>query len=402
MSDIKAVIQLLCQHLNSLLNVNLKPDNFRLSKFNNNDKDTIQALWTTLEKMCLSLGPKIPHFEKCTSQVWVKLQLACMGYNCCEFYSLPTDCSSGSRELLLALMWVIAKENALAVLTQERVRQSPLSQEYSDISKEQVTNSSTKTVPLLKTETKHSLSSEHQINYCLWLANRLRYNINQIQDLEEERIKHTHKVHQATAGSSGLPHLSVFETKLVKDPDLLNQWMPKLSKLNDLINAHTKWLKKKSVFWEWMETVIEMKEKDTCADDSLQFYNKTALTEFVNAIHVYSERAKKYQGPEGGSGPPPHPRFLISSLYAKSVSNLVRKASSSDLLADMGLSENGVVMHASDWLALVDSELQEVEKMKHEKVQELNLRLQSLTQKLALVAISDVSNGEVESEDCSK
>lgn len=41
MSDIKAVIQLLCQHLNILLKVNLKPENFRLAKFNNNNTQTV-------------------------------------------------------------------------------------------------------------------------------------------------------------------------------------------------------------------------------------------------------------------------------------------------------------------------------------------------------------------------
>lgn len=96
------------------------------------------------------------------------------------------------------------------------------------------------------------------------------------------------------------------------------------------------------------------------------------------------------------------PRFFISSLYAKSTSNLVRKASSSDLLADMGLNDNGVIMHASDWLAQIDTELQDVEKMRHDKLQELNLLLQSMTQKLGIVAIAEVSSGEVESEDCSK
>ena len=68
----------------------------------------------------------------------------------------------------------------------------------------------------------------------------------------------------------------------------------------------------------------------------------------------------------------------------------------------MGINDNGVVIQASDWLAQIDSELQEVEKLKHDKIHELNSILQSLTQKLGLVAISDVSSGEAESEDCSK
>lgn len=96
------------------------------------------------------------------------------------------------------------------------------------------------------------------------------------------------------------------------------------------------------------------------------------------------------------------PRFFISSLYAKATSNLIRKASSSDLLADIGLNENGIIIHASDWLAQIDSELHKVQELKHDKLEELNVLLQSMTQKLGLVAISDVSNGEADSEECSK
>lgn len=75
-------------------------------------------------------------------QVWVKLQMATRGYNSAEFYSLPSNNATGSRELLLALMWITAKENALASLTQECVRQSPLCQEYSDAPKKQVRRNS--------------------------------------------------------------------------------------------------------------------------------------------------------------------------------------------------------------------------------------------------------------------
>lgn len=397
MSDIKAVIQLLCQHLNILLKVNLQPELFRSAKFNNNNTETIQELWDTLVKLCIALGSNIPYSEKCDSKVWVKLRLASHGYNSAEFYSLPSDNKSGSRELLLALMWIIANENALANLTQECVRRSPLCQEYSDTPTEEALNRRS-AVSILNGQSKKTLNLEDQINYCLWLANQIKYNINQIHDLEEERIKNTHKVHQATAGSSGLPHLSVFETKLVRDPELLNQWMPKLSKLNDLLTTHSKWLKKKSAFWEWMGTVVELKEKEQNSN-SPQQGDESALADFIKAAHMYAGTriADSESIVKGG-----FPRFFISSLYAKSTNNLVRKASSSDLLADMGLNDNAVIMHASDWLAQIDNELQDMEKMRHDKLQELNLLLQSMTQKLGIVAIADVSSGEVESEDCSK
>lgn len=66
--------------------------------------------------------------------------MASRNYTCTEFYCVPVDGGTGSRELLLALMWLIAKENVLAFLTQECVRQSPLSHEYSDSPKKPVSS----------------------------------------------------------------------------------------------------------------------------------------------------------------------------------------------------------------------------------------------------------------------
>lgn len=60
------------------------------------------------------------------------------------------------------------------------------------------------------------------------------------------------QVHESTVNSSGLPHLSVSETKLVRYPELLPEY---LNSVNDnilLIDTHRQWLKKCSVFWEWM------------------------------------------------------------------------------------------------------------------------------------------------------
>lgn len=41
MSDIKSVIALLCKHLKLLYNVNVKPEHFRLSKFNKTKESSV-------------------------------------------------------------------------------------------------------------------------------------------------------------------------------------------------------------------------------------------------------------------------------------------------------------------------------------------------------------------------
>lgn len=43
MSDIKSVLSLLCQHLNSSINVTTKPEYFRLAKFDNTTNDVVSV-----------------------------------------------------------------------------------------------------------------------------------------------------------------------------------------------------------------------------------------------------------------------------------------------------------------------------------------------------------------------
>lgn len=43
MSDIKSVLSLLCQHLNSSINVMMKPEYFRLAKFNGTAENVVSV-----------------------------------------------------------------------------------------------------------------------------------------------------------------------------------------------------------------------------------------------------------------------------------------------------------------------------------------------------------------------
>jgi hypothetical protein len=53
-----------------------------------------------------------------------------MKYKSIEFYCLPSDMSFGSRELLLALGWLLLKSNVLEVSTNKKLRESPMNMEF--------------------------------------------------------------------------------------------------------------------------------------------------------------------------------------------------------------------------------------------------------------------------------
>jgi hypothetical protein len=68
---------------------------------------------------------------------FVKLSFAVMEYNSIEFYCLPPDMSSGSRELLLALGWLLLTSNVIEVSVNRKLRESPTNMEF-DVNVNQV------------------------------------------------------------------------------------------------------------------------------------------------------------------------------------------------------------------------------------------------------------------------
>lgn len=67
----------------------------------------------------------------------VKLSFAVMEYSSIEFYCLPPDMSFGSRELLLAMGWLLLTSNVLEVSISRKLRESPINTEF-DVNVNQV------------------------------------------------------------------------------------------------------------------------------------------------------------------------------------------------------------------------------------------------------------------------
>ncbi|KAJ8973827.1 hypothetical protein NQ317_009472 [Molorchus minor] len=118
-SEIKQVISTLCKQLNILLHVSLKPEYFRLAKFDKND-DNIGILRGShiLENF------KPPNNPKNNIDVdAIKKYMESINYTSAYIYQLPEDFSSGSRELLLAIAFLVAKN--LKNLIKEEIDKSP-------------------------------------------------------------------------------------------------------------------------------------------------------------------------------------------------------------------------------------------------------------------------------------
>jgi hypothetical protein len=65
------------------------------------------------------------------------MSFALLEYNSIEFYCLPPDMSYGSRELLLAMGWLLLTSNVLELSTSRKLRESPMNMEF-DVTANQV------------------------------------------------------------------------------------------------------------------------------------------------------------------------------------------------------------------------------------------------------------------------
>ncbi|KAJ9591545.1 hypothetical protein L9F63_001899 [Diploptera punctata] len=249
MSDIKSVISLLCKHLKFSFNVNIRPEHFRLAKFDKTEESAVVQMWELLYKICSEEFPKLVEDDVVN---FVKMSLAMMGYKNIEVYCLPADMSHGSQELLLAFGWILATKNVLEHSVDKSLRHSPLNMEFNNVNQAFVNS------PTLQIHKSGSLESS--LNSVLWFAGRIRQNINAISELAQARISVATKVHEGTTNVSGLPHLSVSETLLIRNPKLLTDYLSQVSEKYLLIETHKLWGKKCHIFWEWMESVIAEKE----------------------------------------------------------------------------------------------------------------------------------------------
>ena len=65
------------------------------------------------------------------------MSFALLEYNSIEFYCLPPDMSYGSRELLLAMGWLLLTSNVLELSMRRKLRESPINMEI-DVNVNQV------------------------------------------------------------------------------------------------------------------------------------------------------------------------------------------------------------------------------------------------------------------------
>lgn len=127
--------------------------------------------------------PKLNHVNTLTLVERVKLNFAVNNYKCVEFYALPQDYSSSSRELLIALAWLISNTNVLSKLVEQKLSNYTINYEFPEkqFSKDN--------------ESKIYLSNDKDaIRYISLLMGKINNNLRVINECDRKTIHNMKKV----------------------------------------------------------------------------------------------------------------------------------------------------------------------------------------------------------------
>nr|XP_040130018.1 uncharacterized protein LOC101966253 isoform X3 [Ictidomys tridecemlineatus] len=163
---------------------------------------------------------------------------------------LPEDGSQGSRELLLALSWLLAREPLIErLLVQTRIQ---LGDQVPDFESGALASSGP---PVLH------MGAEVPVDLrCVqWLMGKLRFRWRHLISSQQEQCTLLGKIHLYTYGchsDQNLGHLSVTETEMLRDPEGGQQLLWALECENTRLKAALEWRRWELVFWRWMDTVL--------------------------------------------------------------------------------------------------------------------------------------------------
>ncbi|XP_045679342.1 tubulin epsilon and delta complex protein 1 isoform X2 [Phyllostomus hastatus] len=226
------------------------PETFRRAKFDR--PEAAPALWRLLFCVLSQLGvggaTASPAPE--AQARWVKSELLSQGYPRQGLAQLPEDGSGGSRELLLALSWLLARqplpERLLAQTHVQLGDEMPVCE--CDILASQG-------LPAPRAEADGPVDARH----LQWLMGKLRFRWRTLMASQQEQCALLGKIHWYTRGCHSdrrLGHLSVAETELLRDPESGRQLLRRLESENARLEAALEWRHREVVFWPWMDTVL--------------------------------------------------------------------------------------------------------------------------------------------------
>ncbi|XP_055879483.1 tubulin epsilon and delta complex protein 1-like [Biomphalaria glabrata] len=267
-SQVRTVIELFCTILQQNNVSCIRAEMLRQAKYNKDSATS--SMWKLLFDLitfCKSEDNKITPQNAKDEVLYVKTELQKFGYLSCRLSVLPPDMSSGSRELLLALGWLLHQQKVFDKIMSRR--SDPLHQPLRNFVKLNVDSPEPLNTNALG-DAIFKLPPRDAIQQQLMLCNKLHLACRRLHSFSQELRCLTHKIHQYTQGVSlqtELNHLTPLEVYLLRHPESLKQMMFELEKDNLELENLFSWKATEHVFWEWMQSVLNLHIQESATID---------------------------------------------------------------------------------------------------------------------------------------
>lgn len=257
MSKVRQAVETLCDILNNFLEESrLSAEMLRRAK--HDECDVTMVMWTVLCELLQNVGSIVTAAKQasngsdreCLVQ-FVKTNLRGLGYGSVNLQHLPTDGSSGSREVLLALGWFILKQGLI-----EKYAKSCLEAGMclSDLLPD------SENLPDTDVQIgESSASDKDSAKTYMLLLGRMEMEMRNFNAAVQEQVKLIHKINEETMGVElmrGIPHLLPVHAYLLANPekrDFAEKYVASLQEKNRKICALLKWKEQESLFWRWID-----------------------------------------------------------------------------------------------------------------------------------------------------
>ncbi|KAF5280073.1 hypothetical protein FQA39_LY18157 [Lamprigera yunnana] len=231
--------------------MNLKPEIFRLAKHNKTNDDVIKTFWTLLSKI-LNL-PENKNIVQAVKYYFLNV----LKYKNLNFYALPENMSSGSRELLLAFGFIFGNDhlnNTVKNLIADSLFNYNMTLTRDDQFEPKKYTFSPKCI-----KTKNDFE-----NVLKWINGQIVLN----QREYKEYCDGFHKLllkknHMEVYSDVNVKQLSELEIVALSNEKDAKEFLSATEFVSKVVHNHIKWLNVESEFWEWMSSVLIALQKDT-------------------------------------------------------------------------------------------------------------------------------------------
>uniref|UniRef100_A0A4W5Q3U1 Tubulin epsilon and delta complex 1 n=1 Tax=Hucho hucho TaxID=62062 RepID=A0A4W5Q3U1_9TELE len=283
----KEVIESLCKLLYSLgLECIPSAETFRRAKFNKGEGVVVE-FWKLLhsfllkalrlECSCTTLSDLDSHVREALWQCgygasWIVVTTA----------RLRPRSEVGSRELLVAFGWVLSSGSLLEALLRARSLELDILSLPPTVS----LSSPREGGALGDVDGQGGLKEDRLLRRLQWQYGKLRFQWRRLLSIQEERARLLHQVLSSSTmpststsqPSSSDAHHSMCSTALKKEVE-------RLQTLSQLLEAYLEWKRQESLFWCWMDSVVDSQLSDLREEDTVE--NMSPVHQVVNRCYPY-------------------------------------------------------------------------------------------------------------------